>query len=239
MTIRNLVIGGALVAFAAIAIGVAVWWFAIRSDAKLATSPQDIPTELIQTTSTPHTSATGAVQSFRVVPEQSEAAYFADEELASIGLPSTAKGSTQGIEGEFYLTHDGLDLASAPVSAFTVDLTGLRSDKDMRDRRVQEALNTAQFPTATFTATSVTGYDPSIPEGEEQSLQLSGTLDLHGVQNEVMWSVKAVRQANVISALATVTFPYSLFDISPPNIAGFVSVGDDVTLQMQIIAEAV
>lgn len=244
LSTRNLVIGGALAIVAAIGIGIAVWWFFIREDAELATAPQEIPTELIQASPTAGAGnetpdAPSGVQTFRVIPEESEASYFADEKLASLPLPSTAQGTTSDIEGEFYLTEDGLELASEPVSSFTVTLTGLTSDKDMRDRRVQEALDAAQFPTATFTFSSVTGYDPSIPEGEEQALQLTGILDLHGVQNELTWEVQAVREANVISALATVNFLYEDFGITPPNIANFVSVEDDVTLQVQIIAELV
>jgi polyisoprenoid-binding protein YceI len=63
-------------------------------------------------------------------------------------------------------------------------------------------------------------------------------LDLHGVQKEVTWDVKAMRQGNVMTALATLEMLYSDFNITPPNIAGFVSVEDDVTLQVQIVAEA-
>ena len=33
----------------------------------------------------------------------------------------------------------------------------------MRDNRVQQALETGTYPTATFTITSLSGYDPSIP----------------------------------------------------------------------------
>jgi len=242
LSTRTLAIGGALAVIAAIAIGAAVWWFAIREDDELATAPQDIPEDLVQTTATPGAdqtpSAPEGVLSFRVIPEESEAAYFADEELASLPLPSTAKGATQDIEGEFHINAEG-GLATELESSFTVDLTGLTSDEQRRDNRVQNALNTAQYPTATFTFTEVTGFDPSIAEGEEQNLQLTGVLDLHGVQNEVTWDVQAVREANVISALATVNFLYADFGITPPNIAGFVSVADNVRLQMQIIAELV
>ena len=101
---------------------------------------------------------------------------------------------------------------------------------------MQDALDTDLFPLATFTISEVTGYDPSIPDGEEQSFQMVGTLDLHGVQREVVWEVKARREGNVITALATVNFRYDEFDITAPEKAGIVSVEDDVTLQVQIVA---
>jgi polyisoprenoid-binding protein YceI len=178
------------------------------------------------------------VQAFVIVSGCSEAAYFADEKLASLPLPSTAKGSTKDITGTFYLTEDGLALDPSQESKFTVDLTTLKSDRDMRDRRVQsDGLQTNQFPTATFTATSVTGYDPGIPEGTEQALTLTGMMDLHGVQREITWDVRARREGDIITALATVNFLYSDFSIPVLSIAGFVSVEDDVTLQVQIVAQ--
>jgi polyisoprenoid-binding protein YceI len=120
-----------------------------------------------------------------------------------------------------------------------VNLKTLKSDKDMRDTRVQNmALETSKFPTATFTATKVTGFDKSIPGGQEQTLQLTGMLDLHGVQKEVTWEVKARRDGNVITGLATTSFKYGDFNIPILNIANFVSVQDGVTLQATIVAQA-
>lgn len=235
---RNLAIGGSLLVVAAVVAVVVIWWFAIREDAKLATYAPAIPTDLVQDGATPPLADSG-IQTYRIIPDRSEAAYFAGERLASLRLPSTAKGITNQVEGEFYLTEDGLALAPEPASTFTVNLTGLRSNESRRDSRVQGALETALFPTATFTIASLVGYDPSIPAGEEQDLLLTGVLELHGVQNEVTWDVQARREANVITVLATVTFRFDEFGIDPPSIAGFVSVEDEVTLQVLLVAEAV
>jgi polyisoprenoid-binding protein YceI len=102
---------------------------------------------------------------------------------------------------------------------------------------VQEALETSSYPTATFTVTSVSGYDPLIPVGEQQTLQMTGVLDLHDVQRDVTWELEIYRQGDAISALATTTIAFSDFDISPPTFAGLVSIDDQATLQAQIIAE--
>ena len=55
---------------------------------------------------------------------------------------------------------------------------------------------------------------------------------------EVTWDVKAKKQGNVITGLATVKFTFEDFGMSPPNIGGFVSVQDHVTLQVQIVAQS-
>jgi polyisoprenoid-binding protein YceI len=244
---RLIVMGAGGFVLAAVA-AIAGWWFLIRADAQLATSPPVIPDALLSVTGTPGAEPTEAasmsevsadtVLTFELNPELSEAAYFVNEELATLGVPSTAKGSTNQITGTLHLTSDG-SLATGAVSQLTVDLRNLTSDEDRRDQRVQETLETSLYPTATFTAISVTGYDPSMPKGEEQTLELTGTLDLHGAQKEVTWEVKAYRQGDAISALATTTVAFADFDMTAPTFGGIVSIDDKATLQVQLIAQAV
>ena len=246
MTIQKALVGGVVLATLTVAVVAVSWWFLIREDAGLADSPPEISEELAAaavelspTGQGTEASDPSDVLTFRVIPEESEAAYFVDEELASLPLPSTAKGTTSDIEGEFYLTTNGTALAPGTESQFTVDLRNLESGESRRDDRVQAALETAAYPYATFTFSKVTGYDPSIPESEVQTMQFTGTLDMHGVQREVTWEAEAFREGNVISVLATITVYFQDFDITPPTFAGFVSVDDEATLQVQLIAQAV
>lgn len=244
----RIIIALAVLAAVVAAAGGAAWYFLIRDDAELATNAPDIPSDLRTPAATATAPANGAPSPtapvapagatlFRIIPERSEAAYFADEKLARLPLPSTAKGATTAISGEFLVTPDGFD-PERPAT-FTVDLTRLKSDEELRDKRVQDALETSRFPTATFTASRVEGYNPGAPAGEEQTMQLTGTLEVHGVKKELTWELKARREGNVITGLATVNFLYRDFGINPPNIAGIVSVQDDVTLQVQVVAQAV
>ncbi len=238
---KRIAIGVPVLVVVAIAAVAAVWWFAIREDNKLATNAPDIPSELVNPTAGATASAPGSddgAQTYVIMPDRSEAAYFADETLARIGLPSTAKGATSAIEGQFHLTEDEFTLDASQLSQFTVDLTTIKSNEGMRDNRVQGALETGTFPTATFTVTSVSGVDSSLPDADEHSFQITGMLDLHGVQKEVTWDVKARRDGNLMTALATVNFRYEDFNIPVLNIGGFVSVEEDVTLQVQIVAQS-
>jgi len=226
------------------------WYFLIRENAELASDPLEIFVVLLNPTTSPTTAAsttgltattaptTGATLAYQVKSDLSEAAYFVDEELASVGIPSTAKGATNEVSGTLYLTGDGTALAADQTSSFAVKLRNLTSDKSMRDQRVQQALETSRYPTATFTITSVSGYNPAVAEGQEQTLELSGNLELHGVTKPATWEVKAYRQGNVISALATVTVKFSDFNITPPRFQGLLSISDQATLQVQLIAQA-
>lgn len=229
----------------AVAGGVAVWWFAIRSDASPLDEPLPIPTSLLNT-GTPTTSATGDVtpttaatdgQVWTIVQGESEADYYVGETLASIGVPSTANGKTEDISGTFYLTADGLALDTSQTSSFTVDVSTLQSDEDRRDNRVRDALETGTYPTATFVAESIDGVPATVEDGQTYEFTLTGTLTLHGVERTVTWAVEATRQQNVISAIATLDFQFADYDITPPDIGGFVSVEDGGTLQAVIIAQ--
>ncbi|MGH2609244.1 MAG: YceI family protein [Tepidiformaceae bacterium] len=220
------------------------WWFFVREDAKLADEAPAIPEDL-RSTPTAETSATApsgsdgpddGVLTFVILTDRSEASYFVDEKLARLSLPSTAKGTTKQVTGELHLTATGLD--PTRESTFTVDLTSLTSNEDMRDRRVHGALQTSQFPNATFVAKSLTGPIEALNGTTDTDLQLTGTLEIKGVQREVTWDVKARRDGNVITALATVNFRFEDFDVPVLNIGGFVTVEEDVTLQVQVTAQA-
>ena len=238
----------------------AAWWFFIREDNQLATAPQDFretpaaeasntPSASVEPSATrdeagstaPGVTASDGYELFVIVAEhpavdgQTEAAYFAGEQLARLGVPSTAKGTTVDVSGQFSLGAEGLD--PAVPATIRVGLATLTSDEGRRDNRVREALQVSQHPTATFTAERIEGWS-GIADGESVVATLVGTLELRGVQRQVSWELEAVRQGNVISALATTSFLYEDFGIPLLNIGGVVSVEEDVTLQVQLIAEA-
>ncbi len=250
LSFRRLALFGLPAVILILAVLFAIWWFAIRSDAKLATSAPDIPDSLTSASAAAAPTGTSSIgtplhsptaagsaatsgQPYTIVADQSSASYFVGEKLASLSLPSTAKGTT-GIEGTF-----GLDNNALPAGTkFTVGMTGLRSDEGRRDQRVQAALQTSQYPDATFVSESVSGVPSPVPEGTEFDLQLTGKFTLHGVTKDVTWDVKAKKQGQAISALATLKINFSDYNITKPDIAGFVSVGDTATIQVSVVATA-
>ncbi len=240
---RSLLFGLPAVAllFVATAAG---WWFFVRSDAELADEAPAIPDDLRNTPTVEASAPAGpgdgngddAVLTFTILTDRSEASYFADEKLARLPLPSTAQGTTRQVSGEFHLRATGLD--PTRESVIIVDLTSLSSNEAMRDNRVRGALQISQFPTATFVAKSLTGPLEALNPTTDTELQLTGTLEIKGVQQEVTWEVKAKRDGNIITALATVNFRYEDFGVPVLNIGGFVTVEEDVTLQVQVTAQA-
>lgn len=234
------------------------WYFFIREDNEAQKAAADItdevrqaagqtatapaaasPTAAAQGSNTPPAATTDgastyAGKSYRIIEGQSEAWYLAPEKLASLPTSSTAKGTTKAVTGEFHLTSDGLD--PAKPTTFTVDLASITSDESRRDNRMRGALETSKYPTTTFTATGISGL-PVEFGATDTVLQLTGTLDLHGVQKEVTWELKVKRDGDILSVLGTTGFKYSDFGITKPDIGGFVSVDENVTLQVQLFVQ--
>ncbi|MEP6871679.1 MAG: YceI family protein [Anaerolineaceae bacterium] len=175
-----------------------------------------------------------AEQSYSIIESQSLAWYLVPEKLASLPTSSVAKGTTSDVKGQFNFSASGLD--SARPTTFTVGLKTLKSNESRRDDRAQTALETNKFPSATFTAKTLTGM-PREFTAADSVMQMAGTLDLHGVKKDVVWELKVKKDGEILSGLGTVKFKFSDFGIKKPNVAGFVSVEDEVTLQIQLFAK--
>ena len=247
-----------LLSVLAVAAAGAGWYFFIREDNKAQEVAADVTDDVRRAAAaspspaasaapggSPAPSATAASTgaggglsslrgaSYRVVEGQGSAWYLAPEKLASLPTTSVAKGTTKEVRGEFHFTAEGLD--PARKTTFTVGLASIASDQSRRDSRMHQALETQKFPTATFTATRLVGL-PAEFTAQEVEMQLTGILDLHGVQKEVTWKVQVKKDAatNILSGLATTEFKYSDFGSTKPDIAGFVTVEENVQLQVQL-----
>lgn len=184
------------------------------------------------------------LRTFAIVPEESQAAYFVDEEffadaLTKYGISagqSNTTGSTQEIAGQLQLDLGNL---SAPLgdNRFTVQINTLKSNQGLRDRWIRSngpKLN--GFPTAEFVATGVEGAPASYMEGQEVQFKLPGNLTVRNITQPVTFDVTATLEGNTISGTATTRARLSDFGIEPPNFANTLVVGDQFTIEVQITA---
>ena len=110
---------------------------------------------------------TEAAAVYAIVPEESEARYRVQEELAQVG-ETEAVGKTQAIIGQIGFDADGAPL---PCSRFDVDLRTLQSDQSRRDNYLYEnTLEAETYPLATFVLRHVEGMEAPLAEGEETTL---------------------------------------------------------------------
>lgn len=163
------------------------------------------------------------------VSQPSEAGYRVREKLANLPAQSDAVGRTSDVTGGITLTKTQLTKAD-----FEVDLTTLQSDEDRRDRRVQDALQTAQFPTATFALSTPVDIDSSKATA---TVSVAGELTIHGVTKPVTIPITATVIDDQLELVGSITFPMADFGITPPSVAGFVSVEDDATLEFKVLLD--
>jgi polyisoprenoid-binding protein YceI len=160
--------------------------------------------------------------------------YRVREKLASLSAESDAVGRTSSITGTATIASSGGSL-SVTAAEFSVDMTTLASDRQMRDNRLRsDGIQTDSFPTATFKLGAPVAIPAGVLTGSAVDVTLHGDLTIHGVTKTVDIPAKAQVNGSLIQVLGTLTFPFSDYGINAPNIGGFVTVQDQGTLEFQV-----
>ncbi len=114
---------------------------------------------------------------------------------------------TRDHNGSFKTFDGGIEYAGGTPQqiSFDIDLNSVESDDEKLTGHLKspDFFDVAKFPKATFTSTSLTPADTGAPAGTTHMLR--GTLDLHGVQKEVVIPVKAEQTAEGVHATSEFT----------------------------------
>jgi polyisoprenoid-binding protein YceI len=167
---------------------------------------------------------------FRIAPG-STASYTAHETFLRQNLPHAPVGTTSGVTGQVVLVSGVIRDGTVRV-----DLTGLHTHTAMRDRRVQQALDTAAHPEATFVITGEASGSPLVRAGPAVDVKVEGNLTLHGVTRPEAWDAQVSVRGAALHAVATLDVDMTAFGVQPPDIAGFVSVEPGIQLGADIAA---
>ncbi len=152
-----------------------------------------------------------------------------EEELVSIGS-ATAVGRTPGVTGELVI--EGTELASAEVVA---DMTGIKTDRSQRDSRVQSALETEEFPTATFVLTSPVDLGQDAIDGEPVTVDAEGELTIHGVTETVTIPLDAQLVEGRVVVVGQVEISFSDYGVEAPTSGSVLSVSDEAIVELRLI----
>ena len=99
-----------------------------------------------------------------------------------------------------------------------------------------EGLQTDQFPTASFTLTQPVDIPATAIAGTAADVTLVGDLTLHGVTKSVEIPAQAVLANGQIQVAGSLSFPLADFQITPPNVGGFVvSIADEGALEFLVL----
>jgi polyisoprenoid-binding protein YceI len=155
--------------------------------------------------------------------------YRVKETLASIGA-TEAVGRTPDVTGS--VTIEGTSITAA---TFTADLTGLRSDDDRRDGQLRrQALETGQFPQASFVLTTPVDLGSVPAEGARVEVTATGDLTLHGVTTSVQIPLEARLAGGVVTVAGSLPIAFADYSITPPSSMIVLSVEDKGVLELQL-----
>lgn len=183
------------------------------------------------------TASPSGLQVFQISQTDSQAQFTIYEEL--MGSPNNVVGTTNQVAGQIGVNFN--DLSTAKVGVIQVDARGLATDSNMRNRMIQNRiLNTGNFEYVTFTPSKISGLSGSASIGQSVQFQITGNLTIQDVTKPVTFDVTAKAVSNSqISGKATATIQRSDFNLQIPSVPRVANVGEQVTLEIDFIANAV
>ncbi len=236
MRSRLMLIAGAAALLVALAVGGAYVYFF----SGLRTSPTQLglssPSPAASAASTSPVSA-GMAGTWKVT-SGSLVGYRVKELFVGQTAKHEAVARTSVVSGGMKVTGDATTGFTATDVSITADLTQLHSvdsvagrDVTQRDGVVSRQLDMSSFPTATFTAASVSV--PATGTSAKISLQLPGSINVHGVTKAVTAAAQAQLNGDKLEVAGSVTADMSDFGVSPPQVP-FVTVDSSVVIEFDI-----
>lgn len=234
-----IVVGVVLVAL----VGGGLWWF-FKDDAPDEVSLESAVDQVTTTTGDGDTTATTATDSgidgtWTIDTESGDfdfesatgtfAGFRIDEELASIGS-TTAVGRTGDVSGSFTIEGDQVTEGS-----FEVDMTTITTNESRRDDRVQDALETGEFPTATFVLTEPIDLPDGAADGESISVTATGDLTVHGVTRSVEFPMEAQLVDGTVVLVGSIDQTLADYEVEEPSSPVVLGISDDFTLELQFL----
>src|SRR4051812_28609658 len=202
-----------------------------------AEQPSDVASSGAPASSTGSVSAGGVAGTWTIDPSVgsisdfsgSFVGYRVQETLATVGA-ATAVGRTPNVTGS--ATIDGTKVTAADFSA---DLTTLQSDDQRRDGQLtHQALETSQYPTATFKLTQPIDLRSTPAAGQSVKATATGDLTLHGVTKSVQIPLEARLANGVVTIVGSLPITFADFNMSPPQSMMVLSVADNGILELQL-----
>ena len=174
------------------------------------------------------------------------ARYKVAERLVGVDFGNDTTGTTEAVTGVIVIDADGS--IDASQSNLTVDLRTLTSDQQFRDMYLQSnVLETETYPLLEFVPRRAVGMPFPLPMGtkipnsdlvapQAAGFSLIGDMTLHGVTQEVTWTVVSTISAESVSGQASTSVTFSTFGLSKPAVRLLASADDNIRLEVEFRA---
>jgi polyisoprenoid-binding protein YceI len=152
-----------------------------------------------------------------------------NEELSAVGS-ATAVGRTPEVTGT--ITIEGTTLVEA---TFEADMTAITTNESRRDSRVQSALDTGQFPTATFVLTEPVDLGESAASGQPVSVTANGELTIKGITQAVSIPLDAQLTGSTVVVVGSMEIVFADYGVAVPSAPVVLSADDHGILEVQLL----
>jgi polyisoprenoid-binding protein YceI len=162
--------------------------------------------------------ATGAAVVYHIDAGQSEAHYEVAETFFQGNRLNLAVGRTKGIAGDVLV--DFANPANSQIGPIVIDVSQLTSDEGRRDNFIRNnALQSSQYPQATFKPTKVEGLPASVKPGDQLTLKVTGDLTVKQTTKPVTFDVTLTANQDKLTGEATAQVLLSDFGVGPIQLA--------------------
>ncbi len=150
------------------------------------------------------------------------------EELQGVG-EIEAVGRTPGVSGT-------IDIEGTTVTAVSIeaDMAAITTDDSRRDNRVRGALETDEFPTATFVLTGPIEFGDGAADGDPVSASASGDLTVHGVTQPVTFDLEAQLVDDTVVVVGSTEITFADFGVTVPSAPIVLRANDFGTVELQL-----
>lgn len=155
----------------------------------------------------------------------SEAGYRVDEVLN--GTDVTVVGRTSEVTGTITVADGALTAADLEV-----DMSSIETDEPARDSQFQGIVNTAEFPTATFTTTEAVDI-AAVADGETVTVEVPGTMTIMGTAQDVTAEIDVRLTEAGADLAATIPITFEDYGVEAPNL-GFVTVENEGFVEAEL-----
>ncbi|MBI3159709.1 MAG: YceI family protein [Chloroflexi bacterium] len=172
---------------------------------------------------------------FVLDPAHSQVSFSVDEILRN--APATAVGVTSQVSGEIQVDFD--DPSASQVGPITVDAATLATDSSSRNGMIRRfILDTAAFPTITFTPTGISGLPAQVEVGVVYDVSITGDLTIRDVTATETFTgqVTLVSETELQGYFSAVVLRGSVYGLQIPSVPQVASVDDNVLLEIRFVA---
>ncbi len=154
-------------------------------------------------------------QLYRIDASQSEVHYEVDETLFDQNNRlNTAIGRTKAVAGDLLI--DFNTPANSQLGTFVIDISQFQSDESRRDNFIRrQGLESARYPTATFTTKSIDGLPTQVQPGQSITFKITGDLTVKTTTKSVTWDVTLTANKDKVTGEAVTNILLSDFGAGP------------------------